>query len=200
MAPVIVDTDKVLPFETGEAFYVWLGDNHHCADFLWVKFYKKGSGRPTLSYEDAVRAALCWGWIDGIKKKFDAEAYVLRFTPRRKASIWSQVNVRHAEALIAAGRMQPPGLAQITSAKADGRWEKAYAPSSDFEMPADFLDALAGDAQAKAIYDTLNRANRFALMYRITNVKRAETRKRKIAEFVAMLARGETLHPNGKQK
>lgn len=200
MAPVIVDPDKVLPFETGEAFYAWLEDNHDREDFLWVKFYKKASGRPTLSYVDAVRAALCWGWIDGIKKTFDAEAYVLRFTPRRKTSMWSQINVGHVESLIAAGLMQPPGHAQIEAAKADGRWDRAYSASGDLEMPADFLDALTCNAQAKALYETLNRANLYALMYRINAVKRAETRQRKIEEFVAMLARGETLHPNGKKR
>ncbi|WP_404400705.1 YdeI family protein [Pelagibacterium halotolerans] len=200
MAPVIVDPDKVLPFETGEAFYLWLKDNHAAEDFLWVKFYKVHTGYPTLSYEDAVRAALCWGWIDGIKKKFDTDAYVLRFTPRRKASIWSQINVRHAENLIAEGLMQAPGLREIEAAKADGRWERAYAPGASFEVPQDFLDALAADARAKAMFETLNRANLYALTFRINNAKRTETRQRKIEEFIAMLARGETLHPNGKQK
>lgn len=200
MPPVVPDPDKIRAFDDLRSFYDWLGQHGAEWDEVWVRFFKKGSGVPTLSYEDAVRAALCWGWIDGIRKKHDEQSYLLRFTPRRKKSIWSRINTRHAEQLIAEGLMREPGLAQIEAAKGDGRWEKAYASGAEFEMPEDFLAAIRTNPEAQKTFETLNRANLYALMFRITNVKKAETRVRNIEKFVAMLARGETLHPNGKAK
>lgn len=194
------DPEKIRPFPDFKAFYDWLAQHGAEWDEVWVKFFKKGSGVATLSYEDAVRAGLCWGWIDGIKKKHDDISFVLRFTPRRKKSIWSRINTRHAENLIAEGLMREPGLAQIEAAKADGRWDAAYASGAEFTMPEDFVAAVTADPAALATYETLNRANLYALMFRINAAKKAETRARNIEKFVAMLARGETLHPNGKGK
>lgn len=200
MAPVIPDPQKIIPFVSEKAFYDWLGEHHDQWDELWLLFYKKASGVPTITYEQAVRVALCWGWIDGIKKTHDEISYVLRFTPRRKKSIWSQVNTRHVELLEAEGLMAAPGRAQIEAAKADGRWDAAYASGSEFKMPHDLVAAIKADPEALKTYETLNRANLFAMMFRINAAKRPETRTRNIEKFVAMLARGETLHPNGKRK
>ncbi|WP_417578799.1 YdeI/OmpD-associated family protein [Pelagibacterium sp.] len=200
MPPVIPDPDKIRPFADFDTFYDWLAQHGGAWDEVWVQFFKKGSGIETISYQDAVRAGLCWGWIDGIRKKHNEASYLLRFTPRRKKSIWSQINTRHAENLISEGLMRPPGLAQIEAAKSDGRWDAAYASGSEFTMPEDFLAAVAANPEALTTYQTLNRANLYALMFRITGVKRPETRTRNIEKFVAMLARGETLHPNGKTK
>ena len=200
MPPIIPDPEKIRPFADFRAFYDWLAQHGNAWDEVWVQFFKKGSGVDTLSYEDAVRAGLCWGWIDGIKKKHDERSFLLRFTPRRKKSIWSRINTRHAEKLIEEGLMAAPGLAQIAAAKADGRWQAAYASGAEMEMPADFLAAVRIDPAALATFETLNRANLHALMFRITGAKKAETRARNIEKFVAMLARGETLHPNGKGK
>ena len=194
------DLEKIRAFADFDAFYAWLDQHGGDWDEVWVQFFKKGSGVPTIGYEQAVRAGLCWGWIDGIKKKHDDISYLLRFTPRRRKSIWSQINTRHAEALISEGLMRAPGLAQIEAAKADGRWDAAYASGAAFTMPEDFLVALNANAAAYKTFETLNRANLYALMFRITNVKRAETRARNIEKFVAMLARGETLHPKGKRR
>lgn len=200
MPPVIPDPEKIHPFADFKTFYDWLAQHGGEWDEVWVKFFKKGSGIATLSYEDAVRAGLCWGWIDGIKKKHDDKSFLLRFTPRRKKSIWSQVNTRHAEKLVEEGLMRAPGLAQIEAAKADGRWEAAYASGAEFTMPEDFLEAVKAVPDALKMFETLNRANLYALTFRINGVKKAETRARNIEKFVAMLARGETLHPNGKAK
>lgn len=199
MPPVIPNPEKILPFPTHDAFYGWLADNHAQWDELWLKFHKKGSGLPTLTYEEAVCAALCWGWIDGIKKTFDEHSYLLRFTPRRSKSIWSQVNTRHVERLIAEGLMRPAGLAHVEAAKADGRWEAAYASGSEMVVPEDFLEALRRDSAAAAFFETLNKANRYAIMFRVNGAKRAETRTKNIEKFVGMLSRGETLYPNGKK-
>lgn len=200
MAPVTVDPEKIRPFADFQSYHDWLARHAGEWDEVWVQFFKKGSGVPTISYEDAVRAGLCWGWIDGIKKKHDDVSFLLRFTPRRKKSIWSQINTRHAEKLIADGLMRDPGHAQIAAAKADGRWDAAYASGAEFAMPEDFLAAVAGSPKAQAMLDTLNRANLYALMFRINGVKKPETRARNIEKFVAMLERGETLYPNGKVK
>ncbi|HWJ89284.1 MAG TPA: YdeI/OmpD-associated family protein [Pelagibacterium sp.] len=200
MPPIVPDPDKIRPFADFRTFYDWLAQHGDAWDEVWVQFFKKGSGIETLSYEDAVRAGLSWGWIDGIKKKHDDISFLLRFTPRRKKSIWSRINTRHAEKLIEDGLMAAPGLAQIEAAKADGRWDAAYASGAEMEMPADFLTAIAAVPEALETFGTLNRANLFALMFRINGVKKAETRAKNIEKFVAMLARGETLHPNGKGK
>ena len=160
---------------------------------VWVLFHKKATGIASMTWEQAVIEALAHGWIDGIKKSVNETQWIQRFTPRKPGSAWSQKNVAHAEKLIAEGRMTPAGLAHVTLARQNGRWDSAYVGGSAGEMPPEFLAALAANPAAAAGYAALNAKNRFAIYYRITSVKRADTKARKIADYVAMLARGERL-------
>lgn len=182
-----------LPFATPQDWRAWLEANHATATEAVVKLYKKASGIPSITWEEAVIEALAFGWIDGVKRPGDEAYWLQRFTPRKARSGWSQKNRAHAEKLIAAGRMTPAGLAQVEAAKADGRWDAAYAGGKDAKVPQDFLDALT--PKAAATYQTLNAQNRFALYYRLTTAKRPETRAKRFAEFMAMLERGELLYP-----
>ena len=161
---------------------------------LWIKFAKAGSGIASVTKAEAIDVALCHGWIDGQLDKYDDLHWLARFTPRRARSNWSQVNRGRATELLEAGRVRPRGLAQIEAAKADGRWDAAYAPASQAEIPADLQAALDKSPGAAAFFETLTGANRYAILYRIGAVKKPETRARKIAEFVAMLERRETVH------
>ena len=188
-------------FGSAQAFEAWLKKNHATCDCLWLKIAKRGADEPSVTYPEAVEIALCWGWIDGQKKGLDEKHFLQRFTPRRARSIWSKVNVDKVEALIEAGRMQPPCHAQIEAAKADGRWARAYDAARTATVPDDLLAALEAEPDAKALFATLNAANRYAVLWRIQTAVRAETRTRRIAQLVAMLARGETLHlfkPSGR--
>jgi uncharacterized protein YdeI (YjbR/CyaY-like superfamily) len=184
----------ILSFPDRAAFDEWLADRGRSSAGLWLKLFKKDSGMAGLSKAEAIDSALCHGWIDGQLDKYDDRSWLVRFTPRKPRSKWSQVNARRAEELAAAGRMQPAGLAEIDSARADGRWAAAYAPQSRAEVPADLKAALDSNPKAAAFFATLKGANRYAVLYRVGAVKKPETRARKIAEFVAMLERGETLH------
>jgi uncharacterized protein YdeI (YjbR/CyaY-like superfamily) len=184
-----------------DAFRVWLGAHHDGSDGVWLVLAKKGTTDPTsLSYAQALEEALCHGWIDGQKRSRDATTFTQRFTPRRRASPWSKRNVGIAEELIAARRMQPAGLAEIERAQADGRWAAAYAGQAEASVPADFAAALSANPAAEKMFAELNGANRFAIRYRIETAKRAETRARRIDQFVEMLARGETIHPQPRPK
>ncbi len=158
-----------------------------------MKIFKKGSGLPSVNWDQVVIESLCWGWIDGIKKSLDDQAYLQRITPRRPGSNWSKRNTEHVERLIAEGRMEESGLAHVRAAKEDGRWERAYAPASDMEVPADFVEALENRPKAKEFFQTLNKANRFAIAYRLTTAKKPETRKKRFEQFLDMLERGEKL-------
>ena len=178
-----------------EALRAWLVSNHATSTGVWLALTRKGGTVTTLTWQQAVDEALCFGWIDGQARKGDQEISWIRFTPRRPRSSWSQRNVAHVARLEAQGRMLPPGRAAVEAAKADGRWAVAYAPPSEAEVPADLIAALATDPAARAMFDVLTKANRFALIYRINAVKRTQTRERKITEFVAMLARHETIYP-----
>ncbi|MFG1803183.1 YdeI family protein [Micromonospora carbonacea] len=178
-----------------DALRAWLSTHHATSPGVWLALTRKGGTVTTLTWQQAVDEGLCFGWIDGQARKRDQESSWIRFTPRRPRSAWSQRNVAHVARLEADGRMLPPGRAAVEAAKADGRWAVAYAPSSEAEVPADLLAAIAADPAAQAMFDVLTRTNRFALAHRLNAVKRAQTRERKIAEFVAMLARHETLHP-----
>ncbi|WP_336407732.1 YdeI/OmpD-associated family protein [Gallaecimonas kandeliae] len=189
-----MDDSLELAFDTPAAFSAWLAANHQTEAVLWLRIYKKGSGRRTISWEEAVIEALCWGWIDGQKQALDQHAYLQRFTQRRPGSPWSRRNKAHAERLMAEGRMQPPGLAQVQAAKADGRWDAAYAPPSEMQVPDDFLAALKSRPEAQAFFDTLNKHNRYAIAYRLQSAKKAETRQKRFEQFLAMLERGEKLH------
>ncbi|WP_199512138.1 YdeI/OmpD-associated family protein [Nucisporomicrobium flavum] len=178
-----------------EALRAWLSVHHATSPGVWLALTRKGGTVTTLTWQQAVDEALCFGWIDGQARRGDHEASWIRFTPRRARSAWSQRNISHVERLEAEGRMQPAGRAAVDAAKADGRWATAYAPQSEVEAPADLLEAIAAVPAAQAMFDVLTKSNLFALVYRVNAVKRAQTRERKIAEFVAMLARHETIHP-----
>jgi uncharacterized protein YdeI (YjbR/CyaY-like superfamily) len=190
----LADDLPILPFESAAAWEAWLEAEHASAAGVWLKIAKKGSGVPTVSYEEAVERALCFGWIDGQMRRFDERFYVQRFTPRRRASRWSKINREKAEALIAAGRMRPAGLAQVEAAQADGRWDAAYDGASAATVPDDLQAALDANPKAAAFFATLKGSNRYAILYRVGDAKRPETRAKRIEQFVAMLARGETLH------
>lgn len=181
-------------FETAQGFGDWLDAQPGDAAGAWLRFARKGAGIASLSKTEAIDLALCHGWIDGQLDKYDAQSWLIRFTPRKTRSKWSEVNRSRALELIADGRMTPRGQAEIDRAKADGRWAAAYAPASTIEVPADFREVLDRSPKAAAFFATLTGANRYAVLYRIGAVKRPETRARKIAEFVAMLERGETIH------
>lgn len=184
----------VLDFSDAAAFASWLGDQPANAPGLWLKTARKGSGIPSLTRAEAVDVALCHGWIDGQLDKYDAQRWLIRFTPRKVRSKWSEVNRKRAIELIDAGRMLAAGLAEIEAAKADGRWDAAYAPASRATVPPDLQAALDANAKAASFFATLTGANRYAILYRIGAAKKAETRAHKIQLYVAMLARGETLH------
>ena len=184
----------VLTFHDRESFDEWLGQQPPDAIGAWLKFAKKGAGSTILTKAEAIDAALCHGWIDGQLDKYDETHWLTRFTPRKARSKWSQVNRRRASELIKEGQMREAGLAQIEAAKADGRWAAAYAPASAAEIAADLQDALNANPQAATFFATLTGANRYAILYRIGSVKRPETRARKIADYVAMLERGEKIH------
>lgn len=184
----------ILLFETAQGFGDWLDAQPGDATGAWLRFARKGAGIASLNKAEAIDLALCHGWIDGQLDKYDAQSWLIRFTPRKGRSKWSEVNRSRALELIADGRMTPRGQAEIERAKADGRWAAAYAPASTIKVPADFREALDRSPKAAAFFATLTGANRYALLYRIGAVKRPETRARKIAEFVAMLERGETVH------
>ncbi len=179
----------------GAALRAWLLDNHAASPGVWLALTRKGGSVTALTWQQAVDEALCFGWIDGQARKRDEESSWRRLTPRRPRSVWSRRNVDNVARLEAAGLMLPAGRAAVDAAKADGRWTAAYAPSSEAEVPADLLAAIAEVPSAQAMFEVLTRTNRFALVNRVNAVKRAETRTRKISEFVAMLARHETPHP-----
>ena len=177
-----------------EALRGWLSANHATSPGVWLALTKKGGTVTTLTWQQAVDEGLCFGWIDGQARKRDQETSWRRFTPRRPQSAWSQRNVANVARLEAQGRMLPSGRAAVEAAKADGRWAAAYAPPSEAEVPADLTAAIAADPAAQAMFDVLTKTNRFALIHRVNSVKRAQTRERKIGEFVAMLARHETFY------
>lgn len=189
---------KIKSFRTAAAFEAWLAAHHDREDELWLKIHKKDSGLPTVTYAQALDVALCWGWIDGIRKAFDSRSFLQRYTPRRSKSLWSQVNRDHVERLIAAGRMTPHGQRQVDAAKTDGRWAAAYAPirqATAAGMPADLRAAIEANSRARKTFLTLNRQNLFALAFRTNNAKTPSGREKKVAALVAMLARGETIVP-----
>jgi len=181
------------------AWRAWLLDNHAESPGVWLVLSKKGGQVTALDYPAALEEALCFGWIDGQVGRRDAETMRQRFTPRRARSVWSKRNVEHVARLTDEGRMMPAGLAAVEAAKADGRWEAAYAGSAAAEFPDDLASALSANPTAQAMWDVLTSQNRYAITYRIGQAKRAETRARRIAEFVAMLERGETVHPQKAQ-
>jgi uncharacterized protein YdeI (YjbR/CyaY-like superfamily) len=191
----VTELDDLLVADAA-AWRSWLERHHKDPDGVWLVLAKKGTSEPTrLTYDQALEEALCFGWIDGQVRRRDEGTYRQRFTHRRARSPWSRRNVGHAERLTAAGRMTPAGAAEVERAKTDGRWEAAYAGQAEIEVPSDLAAALAGDGAAAAMFESLTSQNRYAILYRVTTAKRPDTRAQRIAELVAMLARGETIHP-----
>ena len=184
-----------LRFRCARAFETWLRKNQSAPDGVWLEIAKAAAPQPTLSYLEAIEVALCYGWIDGQKKAHDALYWLQRFTPRRPRSIWSKVNRARAQALIAAGRMQTRGQAEIDRAKADGRWDAAYDGARTSEVPADLQAAFKSQPKAQAFFSTLDAANRYAVLWRVQTAKKPETRAKRIETLVAMLARKEKIHP-----
>ncbi|MFF4154134.1 YdeI family protein [Streptomyces sp. NPDC001651] len=186
---------EIVAFESAEAFQAWLGENHAVSPGIWLKLRKKSPGVVALDYAQALDVALCYGWIDGQKAGLDDQWWLQRFTPRTARSKWSKVNRDKVAALIEQGRMQPAGQAEIDRAKADGRWDAAYDSSRTATVPDDLAAALAAEPAAAEFFEALDRQNRYAILYRIQDAKKPETRARRIEKFVAMLAKGEKLHP-----
>lgn len=184
----------VLTFSSQAAFQAWLAENHESAPGLWLKIAKKGSGHSSVDYAQALEVALCYGWIDGQKASFDEEYWLQRFTPRGPRSRWSRINRGKAEALEASGAMRPAGQAQVDAARADGRWDAAYPGARTATVPQDLAAALAANPVALAFFEALDSGNRFAILYRVQDAKKPETRARRVAHYVAMLAEGQKLH------
>jgi uncharacterized protein YdeI (YjbR/CyaY-like superfamily) len=191
----MADALPELIVEDAAAWAAWL-ENHATSAGVWLALAKRGGHPATrLRYQEALEEALCYGWIDGQVRRYDADSYRQRFTPRRQRSAWSKRNVDLAEQLIGEGRMRPAGRAAVEQARSDGRWQAAYAGSATIEMPDDLTEALAAEPKAAAMFALLTSQNRYAILYRLATAKRPDTRSRRLATFVEMLARGETIHP-----
>jgi uncharacterized protein YdeI (YjbR/CyaY-like superfamily) len=188
-------SEPILTFKSAAKFEAYMSAEPRTSAGCWLKLSKAGASQPTITKQQAVEAALCCGWIDGQLAPLDSAYYLVRMTPRRRGSRWSRKNRDAADQLLAQGRIRPAGVAEIEAAKADGRWEGAYVSQAKAELPADLVAALTRNKPAAAFFEELDRANRYAIIYRVNDAKRPETRADRIAKFVAMLARGETLHP-----
>jgi uncharacterized protein YdeI (YjbR/CyaY-like superfamily) len=188
------DELPVIPFATQELWEQWLEKNHAESTGIWIQFFKKGSGIASVNYAEALDAALCYGWIDAQLKSIDALCYKQHFTPRRPKSIWSKRNIEHIDRLSKEGRMKPAGLREAEAAKADGRWDVAYDSQSNITEPEDFLAELKKDKKAFDFYEALNKANKYAICWRLQTAKRPETRDKRKKEILDMLAREEKFH------
>lgn len=186
--------DPTRAFKDAQAWESWLAKNHTAADGIWMRMAKKASGIKSITYPEAVEVALCYGWIDGLKRPETSTTWLQRFTPRRRRSIWSEINRNKALGLIAGGRMMPAGLEEVERAKRDGRWDAAYASPKSATMPPDFEKELNRHPKAKAFFKTLSRTNSYAIMWRIQTAKKPETRARRIATYIEMLEKGDTIH------
>jgi uncharacterized protein YdeI (YjbR/CyaY-like superfamily) len=195
MPPVKVDPDKVHEFPDAASFYDWLAQHHDTEDELWIKIHKTGSGLPSITPKQAIDAVLCWGWIDAIRKAYDDKSFLQRYTRRGRKSIWSKINVDNVARLIEEGRMTEHGLKEVDAAKADGRWDRAYGSGKDMKIPDDLQAAIDAEPKAKDMLARLSAQNRFALAFRVHNIKTEAGRKKRIAAFVEMLKRGETIYP-----
>jgi uncharacterized protein YdeI (YjbR/CyaY-like superfamily) len=187
--------EPILAFKTAEDFEAYLAGEPRGSKGFWLKLSKAGAPEATMNKAEAIEVALCWGWIDGQLDKFDDQYFLVRMTPRRPGSRWSAKNRAAADRLLMQGRLRSPGLAEVEAAKSDGRWAAAYASQGKAEIPEDLAAALSSHEAAKRFFESLDRANRYAIIYRVNDAKRPETRIRRIAQFVEMLARGETIHP-----
>lgn len=193
-AKLAVD-DEPMAFPNQKAWAKWLKTNYDSSAGVWLKLAKKGASVASITYGEALEEALCYGWIDGQKRPFDAAAWLQRFVPRGKKSIWSKINREKALALIENGRMQPAGLAEVERAKKDGRWEQAYDSPANSTVPADLEAALKKNKKARDFFATLEKRNTYAILWRLQTAKKPETRARRLAEFIDMLERGEKIHP-----
>jgi uncharacterized protein YdeI (YjbR/CyaY-like superfamily) len=188
-------SEPTLAFKTAQDLEAYLAGESRASKGFWLKLSKAGAVEATINKGDAIEAALCWGWIDGQLDKFDDQHFLVRMTPRRPGSRWSAKNREAADRLLRQGRLQAPGLAEVEAAKSDGRWEAAYASQGKAEVPKDLAAVLGSRETAKRFFEGLDRANRYSIIYRVNAAKRPETRAQRIAQFVEMLARGETIHP-----
>jgi uncharacterized protein YdeI (YjbR/CyaY-like superfamily) len=195
MPPVIVDPGKVREFADADSFYEWLALNHDTEDEVWIKIHKAGSGLISITAAQAIDVVLCWGWIDAIRKGFDGSSFLQRYTRRGRKSIWSQINVDNVARLTAEGRMTGHGLKHVEAAKADGRWDRAYKSGKEMIIPDDLQAAIDAVPKAREMLTRLSAQNRFALAFRTHNMKTQAGRKKRIADFVSMLERGETIYP-----
>ncbi|MDB5472229.1 MAG: hypothetical protein JWR84_3789 [Caulobacter sp.] len=195
MAAIVVDPAHVQEFADPEAFYAWLSKHHASQPEVWIKIHKVGSGLPSIAAKQAIDVVLCWGWIDAVRKGFDDKSFLQRYTPRGKKSIWSQINVDNVARLVREGRMTEHGLREVEAAKADGRWARAYGSGKNFKIPDPLQQAIDASPKAGAMLARLTEQNRFALAFRIHNLKTEAGRQKKIAAFVEMLERGETIYP-----
>jgi len=198
MPPVVPDPTRIKAFRNEAAFERWLSTRHDREPEIWLRIYKKDSGVPTVTTTQAIDVALCWGWIDGIRKSYDADSFLQRFTPRRPKSMWSQVNREHVARLVRAGRMTPHGMRHVEEAKKDGRWDAAYAPirrASAQTIPEDLRAAIQASPKARKTFESLSKMNLFALAFRTNNMKTPAGRARKVAELVSMLENGQTIVP-----
>ena len=198
MPPIKVDPHKVREFADAESFHAWLADNHASESEVWIKVHKVGSGLASITPKEAIDVVLCFGWIDAVRKSLDEKSFLQRYTPRGKKSIWSRINIDNVARLIKVGRMTEHGLREVEAAKADGRWDRAYGGSKAMTIPPDLQAAIDAEPKARETLARLSAQNRFALAFRTHNMKTEAGRKKKIETFVAMLKRGETIHPQKK--
>lgn len=199
MAPVEINPAHIAEFPDPESFYRWLAENHDTAPEVWIRIHKRGSGLKSINAEEAIEMVLCWGWIDGLRKGLDEKSFFQRYSPRGRKSVWSKKNVETVGRLIADGRMTEHGLRHVDAAKADGRWDNAYGSGKGLKIPPDLQIAIEAEPAALEMLEKLTEQNRFALAFRVHNLKTEAARKRKIESFVEMLKRGETIYPQ-KQK
>jgi uncharacterized protein YdeI (YjbR/CyaY-like superfamily) len=199
MPPVKVDPNKVREFKDAGSFYKWLGKHHDTQDELWIRIHKVGSGLKSITPKEAIDVVLCWGWIDAVRKGFDDKSYLQRYTPRGKKSTWSQINVDNVARLIQESRMAAHGLKEVEAAKSDGRWGRAYKSGKGMKIPDDLQAAIDAEPKAKEMLASLSAQNRFALAFRIHNMKTEAGRKKKIETFIEMLNCGKTIYPQGKK-
>ena len=199
MAPVIVDPDKVREFVDAQSFYDWLAQHHDQDDEIWIKIHKVDSGLPSITPKEAIDVVLCWGWIDAIRKGLDDKSFLQRYTRRGRKSVWSKINVDNVARLVEEGRMTEHGLTHVEAAKADGRWAKAYGAGKNLKIPDDLQAAIDADPEAAAMLAGLSEQNRFALAFRVHNLKTPAGRAKRIAAFVDMLKRGETIYPQSRK-
>jgi uncharacterized protein YdeI (YjbR/CyaY-like superfamily) len=188
------DNLPVISFESSAEWEEWLAVNHAQSTGVWIRMFKKATGIASITYAEALDEALCYGWIDGQKNKYDDESWLQRFTPRRASSIWSKINTQHVERLVKAGKMKAAGMKEVEAAKRDGRWQRAYESHKNMSIPEDFLKELEKDAKAGAFFETLNKTNLYAIAFRLQTAKKPETREKRMRAILEMLSKGEKFH------